>query len=72
MNRDTAANARTQSDDDVLVRVEGVGKKFCRASPIQRAFRITADQRVEMFKPAHFNTRSQDLEEALIRQQDNS
>jgi lipopolysaccharide transport system ATP-binding protein len=29
MNRDTATNARTPSDD-VLVRVEGVGKKFCR------------------------------------------
>lgn len=32
--------------------------------PIQRAFRITADQRVEMFNPEHFNTRSQDLEKA--------
>lgn len=34
------------------------------AFPIQRAIRITADQRVEMFNPEHFNTRSQDLEEA--------
>ena len=33
--------------------------------PIQRAIRITADQRVEMFSPEHFNTRSQDLEEAF-------
>ena len=33
--------------------------------PIQRAIRITADQRVEMFTPKHFNTRSQDLEEAF-------
>ena len=33
--------------------------------PIQRAIRITADQRVEMFNPEHFNTRSQDLEEAF-------
>lgn len=32
--------------------------------PIQRAIRITADQRVEMFQPAYLNTRSQDLEEA--------
>lgn len=32
--------------------------------PIQRAIRITADGRVEMFHPEHFNTRSQDLEEA--------
>lgn len=32
--------------------------------PIQRAVRITSDGRVEMFSPEHFNTRSQDLEEA--------
>lgn len=34
------------------------------AFPIQRAIRLTPDQRVEMFNPEHFNTRSQDLEEA--------
>jgi len=34
------------------------------AFPIQRAIRITAEQRVEMFQPEHFNTRSQDLAEA--------
>lgn len=34
------------------------------AFPIQRAIRITTDERVEMFQPEHFNTRSQDLEEA--------
>lgn len=33
--------------------------------PIQRAIRITADSRVEMFQPEHFTTRSQDLEEAF-------
>lgn len=33
--------------------------------PIQRAIRITADERVEMFYPEQFNTRSQDLEEAF-------
>jgi pseudaminic acid cytidylyltransferase len=32
--------------------------------PIQRAIRITAQSQVEMFNPEHFNTRSQDLEEA--------
>lgn len=32
--------------------------------PIQRAIRINSRGRVEMFQPAHFNTRSQDLEEA--------
>lgn len=35
------------------------------AFPIQRAIRITADQRVEMFNPEHVITRSQDLEEAF-------
>lgn len=35
------------------------------AFPIQRAIRITADQRVAMFNPEHFTTRSQDLEEAF-------
>ena len=34
------------------------------AFPIQRAIRISSDQRIEMFQPEHFNTRSQDLEEA--------
>lgn len=34
------------------------------AFPIQRAIRIKADNRVEMFYPEHFNTRSQDLEHA--------
>lgn len=34
------------------------------AFPIQRAIRITPAGRVEMFSAEHFNTRSQDLEEA--------
>ena len=34
------------------------------AFPIQRAIRITPIGRVEMFNAEHFNTRSQDLEEA--------
>ncbi|WP_160286037.1 pseudaminic acid cytidylyltransferase [Pseudomonas knackmussii] len=32
--------------------------------PIQRAIRLDANGRVDMFSPEHFNTRSQDLEEA--------
>ncbi len=32
--------------------------------PIQRAIRITGSERIEMFYPEHFNTRSQDLEVA--------
>lgn len=34
------------------------------AFPIQRAIRLTPDQRVAMFYPEHFKTRSQDLPEA--------
>lgn len=34
------------------------------AFPIQRAIRVTEQGRVEMFSPEHFNTRSQDLQEA--------
>lgn len=34
------------------------------AFPIQRAIRLNERRRVEMFSPEHFNTRSQDLEEA--------
>ncbi len=33
--------------------------------PIQRAIKVTANNRVEMFQPENFNTRSQDLEEAF-------
>ncbi|ARU50040.1 pseudaminic acid cytidylyltransferase [Sulfurospirillum diekertiae] len=32
--------------------------------PIQRAIRLTKEDRVEMFSPENFNTRSQDLEDA--------
>lgn len=35
------------------------------AFPIQRAVRINAQGRVVMFSPEHFNTRSQDLEDAF-------
>jgi len=34
------------------------------AFPIQRAIKLNKDKSVEMFNPEHFNTRSQDLEEA--------
>lgn len=34
------------------------------AFPIQRAIKITQQQRIEMFFPEYFNTRSQNLEEA--------
>lgn len=35
------------------------------AFPIQRAVRVTSDQRLEMFTPNFFHTRSQDLEDAF-------
>lgn len=34
------------------------------AYPIQRSFRMTKDQKIEMFWPEYLNSRSQDLEEA--------
>ena len=33
--------------------------------PIQRTFKITEDERCEMFTPEYFMSRSQDLEEAF-------
>ncbi len=51
-----------------LLRSSGADYAFSVTSyafPIQRAIRITSDQRVEMFQPEYFNTRSQDLEEAV-------
>jgi len=49
--------------------LENSGASFCFSAttfpfPIQRAFRIDTQDRVEMFQPEFFNTRSQDLEEA--------
>ncbi len=35
------------------------------SSPIQRAIRVTSDNRIEMFYPEFFNLRSQDLQEAF-------
>lgn len=51
-----------------VLQQSGAGYAFSVTSypfPIQRAIRITADLRVEMFSPDHFNTRSQELEEAF-------
>src|SRR5690606_26147098 len=52
-----------------LAVLEGTGADFAFsvtsfAFPIQRAIRMTPSGRVEMFQPEHFQTRSQDLEEA--------
>lgn len=51
-----------------ILEEEGSDYAFSVASyafPIQRAIRFTEQGRVEMFSPEHFNTRSQDLEEAF-------
>ena len=50
-----------------LLRTTGADYAFSVTSypfPIQRAVRMTPYDRVEMFQPEHFNTRSQDLEQA--------
>ena len=50
-----------------LLEAGGVDYAFSVTSyafPIQRALRITAAGRIEMFQPHHFASRSQDLEEA--------
>jgi N-acylneuraminate cytidylyltransferase len=50
-----------------LIQSENIDYAFSVTSfpfPIQRAIRITQNQRAEMFYPQYFNTRSQDLEEA--------
>lgn len=51
-----------------LMEAEGVDYCFPVTEfpfPIQRAIRIRDDDRVEMFDPSHFETRSQDLEPAF-------
>jgi len=50
-----------------LVESESVKYAFSTTSfafPIQRAIKLTSDNRVSMFEPKHLNTRSQDLQEA--------
>jgi N-acylneuraminate cytidylyltransferase len=48
----------TETNDDYVFSVTNY------AFPIQRAIRILESNKVEMFQPKEFNTRSQDLEEA--------
>lgn len=60
-----------QADDlvrglDILMQ-QGCDYAFSVTSfpfPIQRAIKVTEESRIEMFDPAQFNVRSQDLEEA--------
>jgi pseudaminic acid cytidylyltransferase len=51
-----------------LLKQQGAEYAFSVTSypfPIQRAVKITDKQRIEMFTPEHFQSRSQDLEEAF-------
>lgn len=64
----TAPFVRSADLQAGLEKLNGAGADYAfsvtsYAFPIQRAIRITPNQRVEMFQPEHFNTRSQDLEE---------
>lgn len=66
------ATAPFVRSDDIRKGLEILGKTDCEyafsvtsyAFPMQRALRLTSAGRVEMFHPEHFNTRSQDLDEA--------
>lgn len=63
----TAPFIRASDIRDGLTALEGCDYAFSVTSyafPIQRAVRITPQNRVEMFAPDEFQTRSQDLEEA--------
>jgi len=66
----TAPFVRAKDIQQGLLVLEQTGSDYAfsvtsYAFPIQRAIRITPQGRVEMFHPEHFNTRSQDLEEAF-------
>ncbi|MDO9623702.1 MAG: pseudaminic acid cytidylyltransferase [Pseudomonas sp.] len=66
------ATAPFVSADDLLCGLDLLQDNDCDyafsatsyAFPIQRAIRLTEHGRVAMFNPEHFNTRSQDLDEA--------
>lgn len=65
----TAPFVRAQDLQAGLTLLNSSGADFAFSAtsygfPVQRALRRHADGRVEMFSPEHFNTRSQDLEEA--------
>jgi pseudaminic acid cytidylyltransferase len=65
----TAPFVRACDIQEGLSVLMGTGSDFAfsvtsYAFPIQRAIRRTPEGRVAMFNPQHFNTRSQDLEEA--------
>lgn len=66
------ATAPFLSESNLIEGLETLEKSDCEYAfsvtsfpfPIQRAIRLSKRNRVEMFQPENFNTRSQDLEEA--------
>ena len=65
----TAPFLRPEDIQHGLIELEQTGMDYAfsvtsYAFPIQRAIRITKNNRIEMFNPEHLNTRSQDLESA--------
>lgn len=66
------ATAPFVSAKDLRAGLEIIGQQQCNYAlsvtsypfPIQRAVRINEQGRLDMFQPEHFNSRSQDLEEA--------
>ena len=70
-NRKTFEQCATACHDDKLTlwknekhKAQWISTLTSYAFPIQRAIRITPVQRVEMFQPENFKSRSQDLQEA--------
>lgn len=65
----TAPFVRAEDIQKGLEKIESGNLSYCFSAttfpfPIQRAIKFDDQQRVEMFYPEHFYTRSQDLEEA--------
>ncbi len=65
----TAPFVQIQDINQGLVLLKECGAEFAftvtsYSFPVQRAIRITSEQRVEMFQRKYLNTRSQDLEES--------
>ena len=66
----TAPFVRAQDIQEGLRMLQDMGADYAvsvtrYAYPIQRALRFTTDRRIAMWNPEHYQTRSQDLEEAF-------
>jgi len=66
----TAPFVKVESLQNAYQQLQETGADYCFTAtsfpfPIQRAIKVTASNRVEMFQPDQFNQRSQDLEESF-------